>query len=199
MLCIKLKGCADDTTFYSDTIKIKPAPKINSIIASEINSCTTPTTIDFTGTPSTTLNISIPMVLQKTTFSNLDSVWNKCKSCSNSFTTGLYDIRLTVTDTTTLCSKDSIIQTFINIGNNPAPSFTASVKKLCSRYKNYSFTGSGAIASYAWTFPGAIPQTGYTASVSGVKYNSNGVFSAKLVVTFTNGCIDSVIVPNYIL
>jgi PKD repeat protein len=193
------KGCADDTTFYSDTIKIKPAPKINSIVASEINSCTTPTTIDFTGTPSTSLNISYQWYYRKQPSATWIPFGTNANLVSNSFTTGLYDIKLTVTDTTTSCSKDSVIQSFINIGNNPAPSITATKRKLCAGFTTeFTYTGSGNIANYAWTFPGGVPLTANTSTVPGVLYNNSGQYTVKVVVTFTNGCIDSLELPNYI-
>lgn len=193
------KGCADDTTFYSDTIKIKPAPKINTVIASKTNSCTTPTIISFTATTSVTSNIAYQWFYKKQPSATWLPFGTNSNLSSNSFTSGLYDIKLTVTDTTTLCSKDTIIQAYINIGNNPAPSFNASVKKLCvGGTTDFTFTGAGAIANYNWTFTGAVTQNATTANVTAVKYNTPGLFSVKIVIGFTNGCIDSLIIPNYI-
>lgn len=192
-------GCADDTTFYNDTIKIKPSPTINTVSASQTSSCTTPTFIDFSTTTSTTANIKYQWYSRK----QPSTIWvpfGVSKDTSSfGFSTGIYDIKLTVTDTTTLCSKDTIIQTYINIGNNPAPTFLASSTTLCvGGTTNFTFTGSGSIANYVWSFPGGTPQGGTTSSVSGVKYNSPGYFDVKLEVTFSNGCIDSAIVQRYI-
>lgn len=193
------KGCTDDTTFYSDTIKIKPAPKINTITASENNSCTTPTFVNFATTTQSSSNLSYQWNYRKQPSTTWVPFGVSKDTSSFGFATGVYDVKLTVTDTTTLCFKDTIIQTYISIGNNPTPTFAASVRKMCvGGTTNFSYTGSGSIANYAWTFPGGTPQNASTASVTGVKYNSAGLYDVKLVVSFANGCIDSILVRNYI-
>jgi len=192
------KGCADDTTFFKDTIKIKPTPKISSVIASKTSSCTTPTYIDFTATSTTTSNVIYQWNYRKQPSTTWIPFGTNADTSSFGFSSGIYDIKVGVLDTTTLCFKDTIIQTYINIGNNPAPNFTASIRKFCSGARTaYSYTGTGSISTYSWTFPGGTPQTANTPGAS-IQYNTPGVYSAKLVVTFTNGCIDSLIATNYI-
>ncbi len=193
------KGCADDTTFFRDTIKIKPTPKISAIIASQTSSCTTPTYIDFTATSTTTSNVIYQWNYRKQPSTTWIPFGTNADTSSFGFTSGIYDIKVGVLDTTTLCSKDTIIQTYINIGNNPAPAFSASQRKLCTGITTiFSYTGGGSIAAYNWTFSGAVTQTGSTATVTNIKYNSPGLYDVKLVVTFTNGCIDSITYSNYI-
>lgn len=193
------KGCADDTTFFKDTIKIKPTPKISSVIASKTSSCTTPTYIDFTATSTTTSNVIYQWNYRKQPSTTWIPFGTNADTSSFGFNTGTYDIKVSVTDTTTLCSKDSIITSYVSIGNNPAPTLSASPRKLCVGIPTiFSYTGGGTIASYNWTFPGAVTQTGSTATVTNIRYNSPGLYDVKLVVTFTNGCTDSVTYSNYI-
>jgi hypothetical protein len=147
------KGCADDTTYYSDTIKVKPAPKINSVTASQTGSCTTPTYIDFTTSTTTTSNLKYQWYYKKQPSATWIAFGTNADTSSFGFSTGTYDIKVSVTDTTTLCSRDSIITSYVSIGNNPSPTISASQRKLCVGVPTiFTYTSGGSIASYNWTF-----------------------------------------------
>ena len=106
---------------------------------------------------------------------------------------GTYNTAVTIADAGTGCSYTissafnlnlcGLNAGFGNSGNGDTQSFYA--------YNYDSVNNVGNVASYAWSFPGAIPSTGSGSEVDNVVYPSVGIYSACVYLTTTGGCIDT--------
>lgn len=109
--------------------------------------------------------------------------------------TGTYNVSLLVTNSTG-CTNVKVNQNFITVHGLPNPQFSATPTVSCDVNQSFQFTPSVSSGlSYLWDFGDGTTST--QANPSKV-YGQHGIFTVKLKVTNANGCIDSLIRPNYI-
>jgi gliding motility-associated-like protein len=93
------------------------------------------------------------------------------------------------------CST-TVIQQFLIAKPKPPASFTQSDSFSCKTPICVQFTGNGCpTCSYTWQFISGTPTTANTINAS-TCYFSTGMFSARFVVTDTNGCNTTVFKQN---
>ncbi|MFC4262299.1 PKD domain-containing protein [Ferruginibacter yonginensis] len=177
-------GCSDNIT-HSVTVLPKPTA---SFVANTTSSCSAPLTVSFNNT--STSNVTNQWLFG-------DGGTSTLTSPTHTYTTfGSYTVTL-ITTNSNGCSDTLVKTNYINI----AP-IVASINNLpqqgCAPL-SVTFAGSinstDPIASYQWDFGDGTTsnQTNPTHVFSAGSYN------IQLIVTTTNGCIDTVIVNNGVI
>lgn len=107
---------------------------------------------------------------------------------------GVYTVRLY--NTYTSCN-DSISQT-ITVNPNPVAGFTAPVTSRCEPplTVNFQDLSTGGAVSWLWDFGDGGTSVLQNPSHT---YTAYGNFTVKLVVTNSFGCVDSLIMPDYVI
>jgi gliding motility-associated-like protein len=109
---------------------------------------------------------------------------------------GTYTVTLTVTNNVTGCSH---VRSGVVIVSNETANFTADATQLCKNasttFNASSINNPSGIVSYLWNFGDNTTSSGNNISHT---YTTAGAYTVKLYVTDANGCIDSLIRPNYI-
>lgn len=108
---------------------------------------------------------------------------------------GAYNVTLTVTNTSTGCS--STYQKTIQV-YPLTTSFSANDTTICKGDSIvFAGTTNTVISNYAWNFGDSYTATG-SSNIAGHRYNTSGIYTAKLVVSDTANCKDSLIKTSYI-
>lgn len=110
---------------------------------------------------------------------------------------GSYTVSLQVTDANG-CSHFLFKDDYINIVNPPNASFTANNRTGCNAPHTVNFTNNSsgtAPFSYNWDFGDGNTSTQENPSHT---YNSNGTYTVKLILSDQSGCVDSMVLNNYI-
>ncbi len=111
---------------------------------------------------------------------------------------GSFNVILIATDANG-CSDDTVWTTPIVTTNNPPnANFTASATQSCTApltvtFNSTSTNGNGGVLSWNWDFGNGTTST--LEHPAAVTYNTVGNYFAKLVVSESNGCSDSLTVP----
>ena len=109
--------------------------------------------------------------------------------------TGLFNVKLTVTDTRG-CTNDTTIMSMIRI-TSPRAMFKADATKFCPGADlQFTDTSKGYITGWHWDFG-----DGTTSNIKNPTHayaGNDSVYTVKLVVTDTTGCMDSLTKVNYI-
>jgi len=184
-------GCSADSTFLApNCITVRNAPVINTIQSPNPSSCSSPANINFTSS-ATGSGITYQWAYRPNTPPN--GAWinfgTSNANASNSFTSGQYDIKLTVTDPVTGCFKDSILTGYVGVGQGAKPSIVTNVTGGCAPLTVNFSTPTNAI-SYSWSFPGGTPSSSTATSVS-VSYPTSGVYDVSLQVGYPGGCFET--------
>lgn len=109
--------------------------------------------------------------------------------------TGSYDIKLTVKGSGG-CENTAITTIRVFPGFKPAFDIIGSCFKSPFQFRDRSTTSYGQINSWRWDFGDSLTVSDIsTIQNPSYKYADPGVRNAKLVVTSTKGCIDSIIQP----
>ena len=105
--------------------------------------------------------------------------------------TGTYNVKLTVTDS--LGCTNAITNAVNVLG--PTASFTLSNTFICSNQSiNVTDVSTGSNLSYAWSFPGGIPDTSTASNPPIITYPLEGFQDILLQVTDDQGCTDDTLV-----
>jgi gliding motility-associated-like protein len=182
--------CSDDTLLTA-AVTVRNAPVINTMLSPNPSSCSSPATINFTSTVTSPGTVNYQWAFRTTTppGGTWTNFGTNSANTNRSFTSGQYDIRLTVTDPVTLCSKDSIITGYVGVGQGAQPVINSNVTGGCSPLTVNFSTPSGPI-SYSWTFPGGTPSTSSSQNPS-VSYTTSGVYNVSLTVGYPGGCFET--------
>lgn len=109
--------------------------------------------------------------------------------------TGLFNVKLTVTDNIG-CTDEITANAMIRI-TAPKAMFKAAATKFCQGATlQFTDTSKGYVTAYSWDFG-----DGNTSNLQNPTHVYNGpdsMYTVKLVITDTTGCMDSVIKVNYI-
>jgi len=184
-------GCSDDSTFVApNCITVRNTPSIISVQSPSPSSCTSPANINFTSSV-TGAGITYQWSYRSVTPPN--GTWinfgTSNANTSNSFTSGQYDIKLSISDPVTGCFKDSILLGYVGVGQGAKPTINANVTGGCAPV-TVNFSTSTSAISYVWSFPGGTPSTSTSSSVS-VSYPTSGVFDVSLQVGYPGGCFET--------
>lgn len=110
-------------------------------------------------------------------------------------TPGTYTVSL-LNATTSGCSDSEIKVTYITIHPLPVVAFTADKTQSCSAPFTVNFTDNSTNATnWLWKFGDGSTSTSKNPTHT---YTSPGTNSVTLIVTSANGCVDSLVKPNYI-
>jgi gliding motility-associated-like protein len=177
-------GSCSDSIFKAGYICIRAQPLL-TFTQNITNACVKP------GSPAT-------LVLTNTSPGLASVNWNLSGGFSsqsggsatyNITTAGTYNV--TVTGTFGAGCSSSISQQVLVVNDKPTALFSVDDTFSCSVPVTVNYTANTcAGCSYAWTFIGGSPTTS-TNTVQSVTYNSFGNFNARLIVTSTNGCKDT--------
>lgn len=110
-------------------------------------------------------------------------------------TTGAYTVRLTVTDTVSMCSNEYDI----NLGvYDLTANFNTTDTSVC-KDNNVFFDGAAStvISKYTWNFGNGTNQSKTTDNIV-YKYPKGGTYNVRLIVQDTAGCRDTLIRTNYV-
>lgn len=114
-------------------------------------------------------------------------------------TPGTYPVSLIVTDTNG-CSGSVIVQNIVVV---PAPviSFSATPTFKCTPVLTVTFTNTSTTTgttTYTWNFGDGATSTVSNTNPVVHNYTSSGTFNVTLIVN-QSGCVDSLVIPNYII
>jgi large repetitive protein len=146
----------------------------------ETNSCTPPTYVWSVSYAAANCGTSIIPILDQTT-----------KDSSFNFTMpGIYTIKLTATNS---CGSVNTVQT-VEVKKPPTATIAAIANTCGTATINPTATitscaPASSTLSYAWSFPGGLPDTANTAVPGTISYSTPGDYTISLVVT--NECGDS--------
>lgn len=100
---------------------------------------------------------------------------------------GTYTVCLAVKNTNndadTICSS-------ITVNPTPVANFSNDTSNQVS-FLDLSFTPSGTITSWNWSFPGGSPSSSVIQNPGPITYAANGTYTACLTITNSFGCVDS--------
>ncbi len=109
---------------------------------------------------------------------------------------GSYTVTLTVHNNTTGCNH---VKNATIIVSDEAANFTASLTQLCKNssttFNATSLNTPSGITSYTWNFGDNTTGTGNAIAHN---YVNAGNYSVQLIVADLNGCLDTLVRPNYI-
>ena len=114
-------------------------------------------------------------------------------------TPGTYPVSLIVTDTNG-CSGNVIVQNIVVV-TAPVLSFSASPTFACAPPLAVTFTNNSTTTgttTYTWNFGDGATSTVTNANPVVHTYTSSGTFNVMLIVN-QSGCVDSLVIPNYII
>ena len=173
-------GCTDSEQ-KSNYISVSAPPIIN-ISASPVFSCDTPLFVTFTNTSSGAAPLTYAWNLGDGTNSIALNPTHTYASIGN------YDIYLTVTDSKG-CSKDTILNNFINVSNVIAD-FSMVNDTLCKSI-SYAFTNTSiGGTTYSWNFGDGTALS--TLQSPSHTFIANGLYTVTLISTENANCKDTV-------
>ncbi len=109
---------------------------------------------------------------------------------------GLYDVQLIITDSVG-CSDTLLKSNFIEIYNAVSAGFEVDINEGCApmnvQFQDTSSSGNG-ISSWEWLIDGNV----YNEQNPDVYFGNGGVLDVQLSVTDSVGCVDTVVVFDYI-
>ena len=108
---------------------------------------------------------------------------------------GIYTVKLIATNIYN-CNNIEVKNAYITVHDKPSASFTASPTMICDSNETISFqTSTPGITNWFWDFG-----DGNTSTLQNPThiYGATGSFDVSLVVTNSNGCMDTIIKNSYI-
>ncbi len=114
---------------------------------------------------------------------------------------GVYTVRLIITDL--IGCSDTLVKPLYITVNGPTAVFTSSTLGTCINtpitFTDSSYTdGTHPIQNWIWNYGDGISDT-LTASPYQHSYSAGGLYTVSLKITDSNGCVDSLVRPNYII
>lgn len=179
----------DDTTISIVVIDCGPPTSVFSIPNDTIcfNDCFTPTDLSFSVFPIDTWAWTFTGGVPAT--SNTQNPGNICYP-----NPGLYDITLTITDTSGT-TDDTTIQVFVENCQLPFASFSV-IDTICEGIAlnvNDLSTSVTPILSWSWDIPGGTPSTSNVQNPGNIIYSTAGTYDITLTVTNVLGNDDTTI------
>lgn len=190
-------GCVADSTFHNAITVTPPPPAVFS--GSPLTSCTTPLV--------STMNVTSPgsnakyywYVSSTGTFSNTPTYVSSSTVFTHSYPGGIWSIKLVAVDTLSGCSDSSVINSYVNVGNNPGACFTSTDSTGCPHGVTFCPCSSvvGAI-NYTWIFTGSNFATSVVGPTTSnacqfIGYNTPGFDTTRFIVTYNGGCKDTAV------
>jgi gliding motility-associated-like protein len=109
--------------------------------------------------------------------------------------TGLFNVTLTITDN--LGCTDAVTRTNLVRITSPRAGFTSAGTRFCQGgVLQFTDTSKGYITAYSWDFGDG--NTSNLQNPTHVYTGADSIYTVKLYITDTTGCVDSVIKQNYI-
>ncbi len=186
MIATNINGCSDTTTI-SNYINVLPGPTIN-FLANDTIACNYPFTVNFTNNTPNTQSVYWDFG-DGTTSTSLNPTHTYNQS-------GAYSVSLTVTDNSG-CVNTFTKPNYINI-TLPIANIEADVKKGCVPL-TVNFIDNSNISppatSWLWNFGDGQTSTGQNPTHI---YSDTGHFNVTLIIVNSEGCSDTILMPNYI-
>jgi gliding motility-associated-like protein len=185
-----INGTQSNTFTATNYITVYPKPFVNFVVSDSGYSCPSKT-VQFT-------NLSIPGGPGTTTyywdFGNGQTSTLQNPSCTYS-TSGNFNVSLIVTNSYG-CSQTFIKNNYVHTYPKPHSAFTSTTNSSCTVPATVTFnnTSTGAV-SYLWFFGDGQNST-QTSPLH--PYTTAGTYTVTLVTTNSNGCKDTLIMPNYV-
>ena len=112
------------------------------------------------------------------------------------FSQGIYDVELIATDVNG-CTDTLFETNYINVSSAIAD-FSSNITSVCEG-NSVSFTdlSTAGASGWAWSFPGGTPATSSNQNPN-VTYNTVGNYDVELIVSYPDGCSDTLLQANYI-
>lgn len=183
-------GPQSNTYTATNYITVYPKPIVNFIASDSGFSCS-PKTVQFT-------NLSVPGGPGPNTyywdFGNGQTSTLQNPSATYS-TSGNFNVSLIVTNVHG-CSQTFVKNNYIHTYPKPDANFTSTNNNVCSAPATVTFnnTTTGAV-SYQWFFGNGQNSTQTSPSYT---YTTSGSYTVTLVATNSNGCKDTLIMPNFV-
>ncbi len=183
-------GPQSNTYTATNYITVYPKPTVNFMASDSGFSCP-PKTVQFT-------NLSVPGGPGPNTYywdfgnGQTSTLQNPSSTYS---TSGNFNVSLIVTNSYG-CSQTFVKNNYIHTYPKPDANFTSTTNNVCSAPATVTFnnTSTGAV-SYQWVFGNGQNSTQTSPSHT---YTASGSYTVTLVATNSNGCKDTLIMPNFV-